>query len=237
MTYILGILLSWIFASAPNLQNAVTSELNQGNTELIDDHALVAMDSVWPESDRTIHVCWENPETASKDQRDTVQSAVMNSWERYSGLRFIWADGQCVSQTYGLRIFVEDSVDEGPHTNCLDGDRYKCLGRFLDGLNHGIVLNFSYKKWSPSCQTRIPYCDKAIAVHEFGHAIGFAHEQNSPKAPGECQKLSQGQGGTALTPYDRHSVMNYCNNSEFKSAGELSYWDRDALNRIYPKEN
>jgi hypothetical protein len=229
----LGFLLG-LFA-AP--QQTGRDQLNQGRAELIDDHALVAMDSIWPKERREIHVCWENPENTTQSQRDIVEGAVKHAWGDPSGLGFLWAKGACVKTTYGLRIFVEDSAAQGPHTNCLGGDETKCLGRFLDGLDHGIVLNFTYRKWARSCLEKVEYCNKAIAVHEFGHAIGFAHEQNHPKAPGECQKLKDGPNGelTPLTSYDPDSVMNYCN-AKFNNDGELSKWDRNALERIYPKD-
>jgi hypothetical protein len=76
-------------------------------------------------------------------------------------------------------------------------------------------------------------CIYSIAVHEFGHAIGYAHEQNRFDAPGECQLLRQGtDGDLLLTPYDPQSVMNYCNRL-YNNNGQLSENDRRALAAVY----
>lgn len=76
---------------------------------------------------------------------------------------------------------------------------------------------------------------RAIAVHEFGHAIGFTHEQNRADAPGECQLLAQGTNpDTLLTPYDPTSVMNYCN-KRWNNEGFLSALDISAAQALYGK--
>jgi hypothetical protein len=107
----------------------------------------------------------------------------------------------------------------------------------LDGAPDGMVLNFTYNNWSPSCKTMRTRCNKSIAVHEFGHALGFAHEQNRPDTPGECAELPQGQSGdTVLTPWDLSSVMNYCN-PVYNNDGDLSAWDITALQAVYGRAN
>ena len=96
-----------------------------------------------------------------------------------------------------------------------------------------MVLNFEFKKWSQSCASMKENCVKAITVHEFGHALGFAHEQNRFDAPGEYQQLKRGTSGDLLlTPYDPRSVMNYCN-PKYNNDGMLSTLDIAAVREIY----
>ncbi|HEV2914458.1 MAG TPA: M57 family metalloprotease [Pyrinomonadaceae bacterium] len=182
-------------------------------------HAFVDPTSIWPT--HSIYVCWENPDPKYQSEMQLVQQAVANTWEAASDLKFTgWQ--RCATINKGIRILIEDS---GPHT--------KGLGRYLDGVQNGMVLNFTFNNWSQSCQTQREFCIKTIAVHEFGHAIGFAHEQNRSDAPGECQLKRQGPDGTLLlTPYDPHSVMNYCN-AEYNNNGVLSQFDTLAVQSMY----
>lgn len=184
------------------------------------DRAYPLMAAKWPFN--TIFVCWEDVDPAFVKERALVRQAIEESWQRHSGLRFVGDWQKCNDGAQGIRIAVEDS---GPHV--------KYLGKFINGVPHGMVLNFTYENWSPVCKTMLDFCNRAIAVHEFGHAIGFAHEQNRPDTPGECTALPQGtDGDKLLTPWDPHSVMNYCN-PEYANNGQLSAFDIQAVQFIY----
>jgi FG-GAP-like repeat len=169
-----------------------------------------------------IPVCWENENSAPANQRSWVQNAVAQAWEANSDVRFVgW--GQCQASSQGIRIGIQDA---GPHT--------KGLGRNLNGVVNGMVLNFTYNNWSPSCQSSVQYCSEVIAVHEFGHALGFAHEQNRGDTPRPvCTNDPQGTNGDVFFgAWDLASVMNYCNPS-WNGSGNLSATDIRMVRNYY----
>ena len=177
--------------------------------------------------DTTLFVCWETTETETSADRALVRQAVEESWAAASALAFEgWGD--CQEASVGIRIAVRDV---GPYT--------ARLGKDLDGLKDGVILNFSYNAWETGCrrtEALRQYCTRTTAVHEFGHAIGFSHEQNRPDTPADCSRKARPQGedgtDTEMTPWDPHSVMNYCN-VEYLNNGALSDFDKQAVREIY----
>ena len=130
-----------------------------------------------------------------------------------------------------------------PHTNELG----------IAGGNdpHVMTLNFSFNNWRgfwhgdsnfPCNGAGREGCIKDIAIHEFGHALGFSHEQNRPDTPAYCQASSgtarQGEDGTELYPgltvWDPYSVMNYCSPSGYwQGNGVLSAYDVAGMQHYY----
>jgi len=185
------------------------SGAEEDNIGRIESPLSARQNTIWTTS--TIPVCWENIDAAPAAERHWVEDQVAQTWERYSQIDFVgW--GACRGDSRGIRIRIKD---ERP--------KVETLGMGLDGLKNGMILNFT-------CGEQ---CIRNTAVHEFGHALGFSHEQNRPDAPAWCHDQKQGTTGDVyMTPYDPDSVMNYCNDVG-NNNGQLSAYDIAGLQFWY----
>jgi hypothetical protein len=175
--------------------------------------------SLWPNG--KVDVCWEEWNDSDATARQWVRESVENTWGRVANITFSgW--GHCnwyLNLSPQVRIHLSD---ERPHT--------VTVGTKMAHQYNGLVLNFTYVQWP--CYGAED-CDRYIAVHEFGHVLGFKHEQMRPDTPASCMAEGAREGGyTALGPYDPTSIMNYCAPT-WNSDGKLSPRDIAGVQRLY----
>ncbi len=188
--------------------------------ERVRRYGYVLRASKWPTNE--IAICWEDLGDSTPQDRQLTRGAIENNWEAKGPVRFSGWETQCELDSPGIHIAVRDTVAET-----------KTLGNYLDQMPRGMTLNFKLANWSPTCTGSRTACLQAIAVHEFGHALGFSHEQNRADAPDRCKERRQGANGDYFaTEYDRSSIMNYCNEG-WTGQGGLSDMDVRAMRAFY----
>jgi hypothetical protein len=181
----------------------------------------------WPTM--PINICWNmslDDYNRTRPARHAIRSQIEGTWAKNATVTFAgWLRcGASITNGFGIA-----SSDVRPHTVALGSD--------LNGNLTGMVLNFDYKTWATAyCTTNgVQYCDNVIATHEFGHALGIAHEQNRPDNPdlALCPADAGGQpGGVVVGPFDTNSIMNYCNPS-YNNGGNLSAGDIKTIQQMY----
>jgi hypothetical protein len=132
-----------------------------------------------------VPVCWKF--SGWNSEKATMKKAVEEEWGRFSNLRFSgW--GLCSSSTPAAAVRIKYDNTQTPGVFA--------LGKTT--LDPSMLLDFA---WGDL---------EILALHEFGHALGFPHEQDRPDNNGQCPNGVSPSTGDLLTPYDINSIMNYC---------------------------
>ncbi len=168
---------------------------------------------LWPSPE--ISICWE-PSRFTK-LYDDARRLIETEYNQRTVIKFVGFVPCNDEQSFDIRIeFLLGGF--GSHTaDSIWAGRVKTSGQHLRNVPSGLQV-----KISPGESARkLSSGDRHTLLHELGHALGLMHEHGH--ADSDCKAPFADTGRQVdVAPYDKDSIMNYCDYSETLSAGDIA---------------
>jgi hypothetical protein len=211
--------LRWVrWTPALLLAAAVGCGLPQDSVDTDTDALLSPGGASLYDVNKGIRVCFEQTGGSYDELNRNVRDAVVSEWTAKVGVLFT-GFRPCAEGPADVRVSYFDCVksDSSDCPNGVGSPHTEAIGRPSNGAPNVVHLRSGYSNhwmknncggWFGS----LPDCTRGYAIHEFGHILGFSHEQAHPDSTCGDKEVFPG-GWICPGGYDPGSVMNYCSAS------------------------